>query len=337
MTFKINLDGLCERECFIEASREELRVLLALSAIGGVLASEEELARLAGVSVARCRASLVLWQESGVISEGEGDVIIDEFKERRDSSKRYDKPSREVAASVRDGELAAFLEECGRMMEIPALNTEEIKDLEYIVTDLGVSTEYVLVLLAHLVERRNSVTPRTLVREVESLIKNKINTVEELEIHIKRLEATTKEEIEFKLKFDYHRTLSPSEKKYINKWFNELGFTIEIIFASYGAATKTASPNIPYSRMDRILTAWHEAGCTTVAECLDRGEAYRAEKEAKQFAAEKEKRDAELAAARGSKPKVESSGKAKYNDFDTEDALMAALERSYGTPDGDKK
>lgn len=336
MTFRINLDGLCERECFIEASREELRVLLALSSVGGAFATEEELARLAGVSVARCRASLVLWQECGVISEGEGDVIIDEFKERRDSSKRYDKPSREVAASVRDGELAAFLEECGRMMSIPALNTEEIKDLEYIVKELGVSTEYVLVLLAHLTERKKDITPRTLLKEIEKLIKKDIDTVEALEIYIKDVENVSPREWEFRRKFEIFHPLSDRERAYLNKWYDDFGFDLDIIFAAFGASTKTIQARISYSKMDRILTAWHEAECTTVAECLDKGEAYRAEKEAKKRAAEKEKRDAELTAAKGAKPKVESGGKAKYNDFDTEDALLAALERSYGTPD-DKK
>lgn len=336
MTFKINHAGLTERECFAEASREELRVLLALISLGGAVASEEELARAAGVSVARCRSSLVLWQECGVLVEdGTEATVIDEFTERRDTKKRYDKPSESVAASVRDAGLAAFLEECATMMGIPALSTEEIKDLEYIITDLGVSTEYVLVLIAHLIDRKRNVTPRNLTLEVQSLLRKNIDTVEALEAHILQIERTSAEEWEFRQKFNYFRVLSPTEKKYVERWYREFGFSIEIIYAAYGVATKTTSQNIPYSKMDRILATWHEAGCTTVSECLDKGEAYRIAKIEEYKAAEKEKREAELAAAGGAKPRAKTEKSAKYNDFDTEDALMAALKRSYG--DGDEE
>lgn len=330
MTFNIDLHGITAKECFAEASREELRVLLALISLGGSFATEEELARAAGVSAARCRAALVLFTESGVIAETDGDVIIDEFCERRDTSSRYEKPTGEVARSVRDADMADFLEECATMLGKPTLSTEEIKDLEYALTDLGVSKEYVLLLLAHLIGRRKTVTVRILVKRIEELVKKHIDTAEALEAHIREVEKTTADEWEFKNRFNYYRTLSDVEKKYIAKWFGEFGFSIEIIFAAYGAATKTVSPNIPFSRIDRILTAWHEAGCKTVAECLSKGEEHREAMRAE----EKAKRDAELAAASGTaKPTGGTPNKtAKYNNFDTEDALMAALKRSYGDP-----
>ena len=334
MTFDINLDGLTELEGFQEASREELRILLALISLGGKIASVEDLARVSGASAARCRASLVLWQECGVITECEGETVIDEFKQRRRSDERYDKPSVEVARNVRDGELAQFLDECARLMKKPTLSPEEIKDLEYLLTDRGVSQEYLLILIAHLCERRVNVTPRKLLTEVERLAKKGIDTVEELELYISKIEKTSNEEWEFRNKFEIYRPLSDTEVDYVKKWMCELGYDMEIISAAYGAATKTVSPNVPFSRMDRILTEWHEAGCKTVSECLTKGEDYRAQKRK----SEKEQRDKERldglsAAGTGSSAKRESN--AKYNDFDTEDALMAALKRSYGSTDSE--
>ena len=43
MTFRINLNSLSTKECFQEASREELRVLLTLVSLGGEVVSEEML------------------------------------------------------------------------------------------------------------------------------------------------------------------------------------------------------------------------------------------------------------------------------------------------------
>ena len=322
MTFRINLDSLAEKDCFKEASREELRVLLTLVSLDGNVVSEDELARLAGVSTARCRASLVLFTECGILTEGDS-VIIDEFAERRSTDDRYNKPSAEVARSVHDAGMASFLEECARLLERPALNTEEIKDIEYLVTDLGVSQEYVLVLIAHLCDRRKTVTARIVLKAAEQLTKKNIDTTEELERYINKLEKTSNEEWEFRHRFEIYRPLSDTELKYVHKWMREYGYDIEIIYAAYGAATKTVTQSVPFSRIDRILTEWHEAGCTTVSECLSKGEEYR---EAKRKEAKGDVRDDSQAPKKKAK-KNESN--AKYNDFNTEDALLAAIKRSY--------
>ena len=321
MTFRINLDSLSSKECFQEASREELRVLLTLVSLRGEVVSEDELARLAGVSPARCRASLVLFTESGVISEGD-DVVIDEFPERRNSEERYNKPSTEVAKSVRDSEMASFLSECAKLLDRPALNTEEIKDLEYLITDRGVSQEYLLILIAHLCDRRKCVTARIVMKATEDLLKKGIDTVEALEVYISKLEKTTNEEWEFRNRFEIYRPLSDTEKKYVKKWMCDLGYGIEIVSAAYGVATKTVATNVPFSRMDRILTEWHEAGCTTATECLTKGEEVRAAKR------ESEKVERPDAPKREKRAKPNETN-AKFNDFDTEDALMAAILRSY--------
>lgn len=334
MTFNINLDKITELECFQEASREELRILLSLASLGGRIVSIEDLARVSGVSVARCRSTLVLWEECGVIAEADGEIIIDEFAERRSSEERYNKPATEVARNVRDGEMAEFLNECATLMGKPALNPEEIKDLEYILTDMGVSKEFVLILIAHLLGRKKTVTPRNVLTEVERLAKKNIDTAEALEVYISKLEKTSANEREFSNRFQIWHPLSELELSFVDKWMDDFGFGIEIISAAYSIATKTITSNVPFSRLDRILTAWHEAGCKTVSECLSKGEEYRKEKQKK--TREKADRDAadKITAPNGKKPSTTREANAKFNDFDTEDALMAALKRSYGEPDG---
>jgi DnaD/phage-associated family protein len=160
-------------------------------------------------------------------------------------------------------------------------------------------------------------------KAAEDLLKKGIDTVEALEIYISKLEKTTNEEWEFRNKFEIYRPLSDTEKKYVKKWMTDFGYSIEIVYAAYGAATKTVATNVPFSRMDRILTEWHEAGCRTVDECLTKGEEARAAKK------ESEKAEKPDTPKREGKRSKTGDTNAKFNDFDTEDALMAAILRSY--------
>ena len=60
--YGINIFKLSERECFADASKEELRVLLALLSVDGIFSDSEQLASLSKTSRARAAASLAFWQ-----------------------------------------------------------------------------------------------------------------------------------------------------------------------------------------------------------------------------------------------------------------------------------
>ena len=66
-TFKVNLAGITELDCFKEASRDELKILLAIASENTV--STEELAKKLGVSEARVKSCITLFSESGVLGE----------------------------------------------------------------------------------------------------------------------------------------------------------------------------------------------------------------------------------------------------------------------------
>ena len=66
VTYKVLPLSVTDKQAFLDASSEELRVLLALVERCGE-AECEELASLAGTSVSRARSSLVFWESEGVI------------------------------------------------------------------------------------------------------------------------------------------------------------------------------------------------------------------------------------------------------------------------------
>ena len=69
--YRINLGGLSDRECFRDASKEELRVLLTLISQRGEISDADTLAALSHTSRARAISSLVFWQDSGIIFEAD--------------------------------------------------------------------------------------------------------------------------------------------------------------------------------------------------------------------------------------------------------------------------
>ena len=74
---------------------------------------------------------------------------------------------------------------------------------------------------------------------------------------------------------------------------------------------------------NKLLTRWYESGCRTVAECRAR---FEADEEEKKREREKERRA----------KKTEAKPHDTYSDFDPEEALRLALERSFGSDDDEE-
>ncbi|MBQ1260652.1 MAG: DnaD domain protein, partial [Clostridia bacterium] len=99
------------------------------------------------------------------------------------------------------------------------------------------------------------------------------------------------------------------------------GYSESIIGEAYDISVmRTGKRSVGF--MDKILSRWYECGCKTLEECHRQNELDREsiEREKKEKAATRQKKT----------PKKES-----YGSFSAEDALEAALLRSYG--DGAKK
>lgn len=325
--YKIDLSAIkCADAAFADATAEELRVLLALIAEDGNL-NREQILQIALVKEPRLRSALALWEACGVLTdadEADSDEPELEFGENPLTDPIGEEEAVRVADSIRDEGLRDMISECAALMHRPGFSTQEIKWIAAAVTQLGLSQEYVLTLAAHL-SYRTTATPRRLLDEAQRLQTKGIDTVEELERYIQNKESESADVWEFRhLLGIYNRALTPGEKKYFNKWAKELGYSSEIVGEAYSiAVNNTGKLNMPY--MNKLLVSWHDAGCRTVEDCRARVEKERAEKQ----------KTSHSEGTRAEKSKSQTAKKAKYTDFDTEDALMKALRRSYGTPGDD--
>lgn len=327
--FPLSLSG---KDAFTEASREELRVLLALIEANGRAEDTNALAALASVSKARCSAALVLWEEAGVIKKAADSehipTITEEFEERFRIGEIQEESSLNVAKSIRDNNLHDLINECAAIMNRSSLTTSEVKNITALYEQYALSEEYILTLAAYIAES-GRLTVTKLINKATDLATNEVETIEALKDYITKREADNRVEREFRKIFEIKgRSTSRKEKEYFKKWSSVYGYYTEIVGEAYQITLDNAQKKSP-AYADKILTRWYETGCKTLSECISRYEADGIEiKEA----AKKRK---ETASAVGASAKTKKEPE-RYGNFDVNDAFMKALDRSYGTSDKEK-
>ena len=322
--YSVNIFNLSERDSFKDASREELRVLLALLSVDGRFSDTEHLASLSHTSRARAAASLAFWQDAGIIVEKRKETAADtNIREEYESDGETEESAGEVAKQIKDKGLASLLSECARLMGKPMLSTAETKKIVNVYTQYALNEEYIITLAAFLKEA-NKLTAVRLASDAENLVKKGIDCVEELEIYIAKKAKLSDAEWQYKKFFGiYDRTLSPDECERAERWFCTFGYSEEIIGLAYSITTKNKSKlEMPY--MDSIISGWHASGCKTLLDCERENAKFKEEW------AEKSNGEQTLPSSRR-KPKE----KPRYGDFDVADAFAKALERSYGANDED--
>lgn len=315
LNYRVNLLRITSNPAFKEASKEELRALIALTELSGKAEGAKELAEAAGISLARCRSALTFWEEAGVIREDDGTPsLTDEFEERLVRGEIDEVPATEVAESIRNEDLASMIDDCAILLGQACLSNTDIKNLTALNTQYALSPDYIVTLAANLASR-GSLTVRRLTGEAIKLAGKGVDNTEALDAYIKSIEESSGAEWEFRRVLGiYGRNLSPSEKGYFRKWAEEFGYSVNIVTEAYDiAALNTKNGDVRY--MDKILTEWHEAGCRTVSECRAKAES------------DKANLSAERTAKKHTKSKPEAP---RYGEFDANDAFAKALERSYG-------
>ncbi len=305
--------AVCKSSAFFEASAEELRLLLAV--MDYPAASADELASTAGISLARARSALALWESAGVIKEATLDGNIEEeFDGARLTEDADEISGVEAAREIRDCGLKHTIDECAVLLERPALHTDEIKKIVLLYTEYGLDEQFILTLLASLISKSKSVTVSMLQRRAKALFEKGINTSEKLDAYIAEKEEEIAGEMELRRALGIYRPLTKSQRELARKWFTEYGYGLDIIGEAYDITVSNID-KASFAYMDKLLTRWFDSGCKTTADCKAKIDADRQEKAASKSTPSKKKKEAE---------------KPRYGNFDPEEVFKRALERSYG-------
>ena len=247
-----------------------------------------------------------------------GDTILAEVEYEFEPKKEKTTENKiKTANSLRDNHLQDLIQDMENLLE-KTLSARETERISNLYTEKSLSPEYILTLTSFLKARRNPLTVEAIVREAGKLAEKNVTALEELEIYVKEKESEIKGEMEMRRLLGIHsRSLTPSERTFFKKWLHEFGYSSVIIGEAYDICV-AATGKLSESYMDSILTGWHDAGCKTLEECRARVSIRKQEKAKK---------------ANNSSQKSKKATEAetpKYADFNSEDALMRALERSYG-------
>ena len=320
-TFKVKLDGITELECFTDASKDELKVLIAILSLGGKSATAEEIGNIVGTSKARVMAALALFEESGVIEKRSPFLAEVEYEFEPKKDEEEDKVGIKTSNDIRHNEeMRAAIIEIETIFG-KTLTTTEVQRINSLHIQKGLSIPYILTLAAFIKDSYKSLTVNRVVTEANKLIAKNITELEGLEIYMQdKSQAVAGEEILRNLLGIFNRTLTKSERDLFKKWMHDYGYSESIIGEAYDINVN-ATGNRSLNYMDKILTSWHEAGCKTLDECRSKAEMHKYEG----------RKNANNSSQK-SKKTVEAETP-KYTDFNSEDALMRALERSYGDSD----
>ena len=308
-----------------DAEPRQLQALLWLASDASLASKPLQLARLAGVSGKELEEILHFWMEKGVLTT-EGELLptpTQEAKAKRATAPKKIEPSQATEGSKtlqRAAELPVYkAEELSRMMEEQAslrmlvdasqqtfgkmFNPMELNILFGMADFLGLSEEYILLLLAHC-KRVEVKSMRYVERLAVSLVDQGVTTVEALEEKVRSIEAAHTLEGKVRSMFGLKsRALTAKEKKFIAAW-SAYGYGEEIISRAYEITIGNINePSLPYA--NSILERWHSEGVRTLEEL-----------------------EAKLAAEKAEKTEKEGTS-TLGNSFDTDDFFEAALKKSF--------
>ena len=283
------------------ANQDQLRVLLSLSQSGYTL-GVEAVAKQCGISLTTAATAIDYWLEAGVIEP------LDTPSRLVDDSLIHGSAA-DDARVIRDEELHGCLESCAQILG-KLLNPAEINVLVAILNDLGASEAYLITLLDFCVNKLEKKNLRYVERTAISLFDRGITTVEALDEYIRRQEAVRTNEGQLRKLWGIgERTLTDKEKGYLDSWFNDFGYPMDVIGIAYDITVNNTG-KAPLSYAHKLLSNWHQNGLKTVAEV----EAY-------------------LAAQKKNSPKPKAAPKKQplaTTSFDITSAFEIALQRSYG-------
>lgn len=299
-----------------KATKKDLRVLLSLAADPRARidldAAVAALCDKLSLSKGEIEASLSFWRGTGLLLADEGETGSSAQNKPTSARQEQGAPVRVVSerglpiysseelAGVleRRAELGALVDECQRTFD-KIFNMSEVGMIAGLVDHLGLSGEYILLLLTHC-RRMEKKSLRYAEKMALTLHDEGVDSAEELEARLHRIEVMATAVGKIRAMFGISsRSLTTKEKGMIESWVCTMQYPDEVLQKAYEITVDTINkPSIPYA--NTILERWYSEGYRTIEDVENAIAEYRRKKD---------------------------EGK---SSFDVDDFFEAALKRTYG-------
>ncbi len=273
---KINSGSTVVPNFFIDeylplANAEFVKVYIyALRCVGREI-SNSELAEKLGLLESDVVKAWDYWKKCGIITLDDDGICFSE----KGISLPPSEPLKSETIRLSRGEIARRFRTDDNLSSLcdfaqttlgKALSPSEMTTLYSIYTDIGLPAD-VIMQLVHYCKSAGKVSMKYIERVAAGWKQEGIDTLEAAEELCRREEELRREESGIKeiLGIRHDRRLTETEKKYIDSWKNDLGYSKEIIRLAYDQTMlNTGKLSWPY--LNTILRNWHTKGFKTASD-----------------------------------------------------------------------
>ncbi len=167
----------------------------------------------------------------------------------------------EISKELKDNEKLQFVFNCAEACFGKPLTSNEQNAIITIVNEIGLPCE-VTCMLIQFANGIGKATPKYMKATAMDWVENGIVTIEKADQRISELYSKKTAESDLKKILGISRSLSKNEKEYAQKWFNEWGYSYELVAIAYDRCIDTIGKyNANY--MNSIIEKWKEKNLTT--------------------------------------------------------------------------
>ena len=262
-----------------------LKVLMLILSSSDNIPTEEEMSCITGYNIEDIKDGITFWINVGLLTDIDSNTeAISQIDEKADrippctieykeentepikegvviplkiAGKRPAIDRAEVLDYIANNKELAALVESFQQLSGRTLTSLDMECLVSMYTYYGLSADYIL-MASHYCYTRGKCSMNYVEKVVSSWVEHGVDTHEKLDKHIKMLtEKKTRENL-VKSAFGINdRKLVSSEKKLIDKWYDDYKFDISMIKLAYERTVeRTGKLTFPY--IDKILSNWHE-------------------------------------------------------------------------------
>ncbi len=272
------------------AGGSSIKVLLFFLRHNGEQVSDEIIANALSMNCEDVNDALSFWRQVGLLDESDGSFapatapmsvlqetgsIIDTpvasvsvTKEQADFAaikaaalRSPEFTPAQIAGAVKSDEKMDFLfKTCETLYGRPLKHTEQ-NALITITEHIGLPTEVTLMLVDYCFSI-NKATPAFLKESAMNWMENGITDLASAERHISMLQSRYSAENSVKSIFGINRALSQKEKDFIDLWYNEWGFSSDMVKIAYDINVN-AKGKFAFPYINKILENWHVKGIKT--------------------------------------------------------------------------